>query len=433
MRKVWMMAAACVLLMTGCWKKPQENRPEETEPVETEEPERACLFGICVDSLEVNEYRVKRGETFSKIYAELGFTPAQTDRIVRASAELLPPRNLLPGMEYYAFTTRDSVPRVEHVVFGRSKTEFVVLGFAGDSVTVSAFVKPETLQRHYAEGTVKTSLWDAIVEKGTDPVVALMLSDVYAWQVDFFGIQPGDGYKVIYQQAYVDDTVPLGVRSIEAAVFTHNKHEYVAIPFVQDSTRIFFDEEGNSMRRAFLKSPLDFFRITSRFTNSRYHPVLKRYRAHHGVDYAAPTGTPVKSIGDGVVVAKAYQKRGGGYYLKVKHNSIYTTTYMHLSRYAKGIEVGSRVKQGQVIAYVGSTGLSTGPHLDFRVQKNGSYINPLTMEAPPDIPLKPELRDSFNIVKAQLLDEIARYSRTAAEADRTQESAANEHADEPAA
>ena len=181
----------------------------------------------------------------------------------------------------------------------------------------------------------------------------------------------------------------------------------MAIPFVQDSARIFFDPEGNSMRRAFLKSPLDFFRITSRFTNSRYHPVLKRYRAHHGVDYAAPIGTPVKSIGDGRVVAKGYQPRGGGYYLKVKHNSVYTTTYMHLSRYAKGINKGTRVQQGQVIAYVGSTGLSTGPHLDFRVQKNGSYINPLTMEAPPDIPLHEELRDSFNVVKAQLLEEMA--------------------------
>ena len=156
----------------------------------------------------------------------------------------------------------------------------------------------------------------------------------------------------------------------------------------------------------FPKAPLDFFRITSRFTNSRYHPVLKRYRAHHGVDYAAPIGTPVKSIGDGLVVAKGYQPRGGGYYLKVKHNSVYTTTYMHLSRYAKGINKGTRVQQGQVIAYVGSTGLSTGPHLDFRVQKNGSYINPLTMEAPPDIPLHEELRDSFNTVKAQLLEEI---------------------------
>ena len=159
------------------------------------------------------------------------------------------------------------------------------------------------------------------------------------------------------------------------------------------------------MRKAFLKAPLDIFRITSRFTNARFHPILKRYRAHHGVDYAAPVGTPVKSIGAGTVIAKGYQN-GGGNFLKVQHNSVYTTTYMHLSRFAKGIQVGSHVQQGEVIAYVGSTGLSTGPHLDFRVHKNGQPINPLNMEAPPSLPVKPELRDSFQLAKQQFFAEL---------------------------
>ena len=150
---------------------------------------------------------------------------------------------------------------------------------------------------------------------------------------------------------------------------------------------------------------MDFFRITSRFTNARFHPILKRYRAHHGVDYAAPVGTEVKSIGAGTVIAKGYMG-GGGHTLKVKHNSVYTTSYMHLSKYAKGIQVGSHVGQGQVIGYVGSTGLSTGPHLDFRVYKNGQPINPLQMEAPPSLPVKPELRDSFAIVKQTVLAEL---------------------------
>ena len=150
---------------------------------------------------------------------------------------------------------------------------------------------------------------------------------------------------------------------------------------------------------------MDFFRITSRFTNARFHPILKRYRAHHGVDYAAPVGTEVKSIGAGTVIAKGYMG-GGGHTLKVKHNSVYTTSYMHLSKYAKDIQVGSHVEQGQVIGYVGSTGLSTGPHLDFRIYKNGQPINPLQMEAPPSLPVKPELRDSFAIVKQTVLAEL---------------------------
>ena len=178
----------------------------------------------------------------------------------------------------------------------------------------------------------------------------------------------------------------------------------MAVPFVQDSSLQYFDAEGQSLRKAFLKAPLDFFRITSRFTNARFHPVLKRYRAHHGVDYAAPSGTPVKSIGDGKVIAKGYQRGGGGNYIKIQHNTTYTTTYMHLRGFAKGIKVGAHVRQGEVIAYVGSTGLSTGPHLDFRVFKNGTPIDPLKMESPPSYPIKPELMDSFQMVKQHTLD-----------------------------
>ena len=228
MRKIFVVGLACVLL-ASCGKKAVGDTPEEGVG-EIPAPQPEYRYGICVDSLDMEAYQVKRGDTFSKIYDDLGFTAVEADRIVRASAELLPPRYLMPGMEYWAFTTRDSVPRVAHVVFGRSKTDFVVLGFPGDSVTVRTFTKPETLRRLYAEGTVETSLWDAIVGNGTDPIIALMLSDIYAWKVDFFGVQPGDGYKVIYQKAYVDDTVPLGVRSIEGAVFTHMGRDYVAIP-----------------------------------------------------------------------------------------------------------------------------------------------------------------------------------------------------------
>ena len=196
------------------------------------------------------------------------------------------------------------------------------------------------------------------------------------------------------------------IASIEAAVFTHQGKKFRAIPFEQDSVREYFDEEGNSLRKAFLKSPLDYYRISSKFSNARFHPILKRYRAHHGVDYAAPTGTPVKSIGDGVIIERAFQRNGAGNYLKVKHNSTYTTTYMHLSKFGNGIQKGTRVKQGQVIGYVGSTGLSTGPHLDFRVHKNNTPINPLTMEAPPSLPIKPDLIDSFILVQNQVMTQL---------------------------
>jgi murein DD-endopeptidase MepM/ murein hydrolase activator NlpD len=237
-------------------------------------------------------------------------------------------------------------------------------------------------------------------------MLALKLSDLYAWQIDFFDTKQGDSFRLIYDEAWVDDTTFLEIASIEGALFNHQGRKFIAVPFEQDSAREYFDEEGNSLRKEFLKAPLDFFRISSKFSNARYHPVLKRYRAHHGVDYAAPTGTPVKTVGDGVVVAKGYQRGGGGNFLKVKHNSVYTTTYMHLNRFAKGIKIGSNVRQSEIIGYVGSTGLSTGPHLDYRVHKNNQPINPLTMEAPPSYPVKPELRDSFLVIRDQMLMQL---------------------------
>jgi len=240
-------------------------------------------------------------------------------------------------------------------------------------------------------------------------MLALELSDIFAWTIDFFAIQKGDRFRVIYDEQFVDST-SIGIGEIYAVQFDHYSEPNYAFRFLQDDRYDYFDEKGTSLRKAFLKAPLKFSRISSRFSSGRMHPVLRIRRPHHGVDYAAPKGTPVMSIGDGTVVAKAYQKGGGGNYLKIKHNSVYTTTYMHLSGYAKGIASGSRVKQGQVIGYVGATGLATGPHLDFRVAKNGSLVDPLKVKAPPVEPVKEENMARYNQVKDSLLNELLKIS-----------------------
>lgn len=362
-------------------------------------------YGICIDSLDVTDYLMKNGDNPASIFSQLGFTASMADSITRAAAGVLDPTKLRAGMPYSTFTTLDSMATIRYIAFAKSLTDYAVIDLTGDSVEAYAFSKPVTLKRKYVEGTLNSSLWNQIKASGADPLLAIKLSDVYAWQIDFFDIKDGDSFQVLYNEAYIDDTTALHIASIEGAVFKHQGKDFVAIPFMQDSVFEYFDMQGSSLRKAFLKAPLDFFRITSRFTNARFHPILKRYRAHHGVDYAAPAGTSVRSIGAGTVIAKGYQS-GGGNYLKVKHNSVYTTTYMHLSRFAKGIQVGSHVQQGEVIAYVGSTGLSTGPHLDFRVHKNGQPINPLEMEAPPSLPVKPELRDTFAIVTRRVIAEM---------------------------
>jgi murein DD-endopeptidase MepM/ murein hydrolase activator NlpD len=236
-------------------------------------------------------------------------------------------------------------------------------------------------------------------------MLALRLSDIFAWSIDFYAIQKGDRFRVIYDEMFVD-SASIGVGNIYAVQFDHMGTENYAFRFFQDDRFDYFDEEGQSLRKAFLKSPLEFARISSRFSHSRMHPVLRIRRPHHGVDYAAPKGTPVRAIGDGTVIARAYQAGGGGNYVKIKHNSVYTTTYMHLSGFAKGIVQGARVQQGQVIGFVGSTGLSTGPHLDFRVHKNGTPVDPLKVEAPPVEPVNESRMPEYVTMKDSLLAEL---------------------------
>ncbi len=385
---------------------PDSGKEEEVDSQWVDSLQHIYQFGICTDSLDVTEYPIRTGDNPAAIFARAGFSPRMADSISNASAQVLDPTKLRAGMQYCLFTTADSSQTVRHIAFAKSLTDYAMIDLTGDTIRAYEFCKPITTKRNYIEGTLNSSLWNTLRASGVDPLLALRIHDIYAWQIDFFDIKDGDSFRVIYDMAYIDDTTALGIDAVRGAIFTHKGKEYEAVPFTQDSVLEFFDKEGSSLRKAFLKAPLDFIRITSRFTNSRFHPVLKRYRAHHGIDYAAPTGTPVKSIGAGTVIEKAYQGGGGGNYLKIRHNSAYSTTYMHLKGFAKGIQKGSSVQQGQVIGYVGSTGLSTGPHLDFRVYKNGQPINPQQMEAPPSVPIKPANVDSFTVVRHQVLAEL---------------------------
>lgn len=395
-----------LLLLACCSVFSCKHKQAETPEIEPQDTvQHVYEYGICVDSLDVRHYEIKPGDNPALIFSRLSFSALQADSIMRAASGVLDPTKLRAGMYYCTFTTQDTLETICYIGFAKTLTDYAVIDLTKRPIEAYTYNKPVTLKRRYVEGSISSSLWNVIAEQGADPLLAIRISDVYAWQIDFFDVKEGDSFQVIYNEAYIDDTTALGIASIEGAIFTHQGKAYQAFPFTQDSVHQFFDAEGNSLRKAFLKAPLDYYRITSRFSNARFHPILKRYRAHHGVDYAAPTGTPVKTIGDGTVIFKGWTN-GGGNTVKIKHNSVYTTSYMHLSRYAKGLQVGKHVSQGDEIAYVGSTGLSTGPHLDFRVYKNGEAINPLDMEAPPSEPIRPELRDSFEVVKQQILMEL---------------------------
>jgi murein DD-endopeptidase MepM/ murein hydrolase activator NlpD len=412
--------AVCGLLAAAGWVcscKPgnsgagahQETPDTARNEMTGKRPGTAYLYDICVDSLEVAGHRIRRGDNLSLLLSGLKLAPGR-EAVLQVTDSLLDPKKLYEGLPWHVLTTRDSIPQVTHLVFARSRTDHVIVDLTGDSIQARLYRKEIREKRRYLEKSVRTSLWMEMKSEGVDPVLAIHLSDIFAWQIDFFELQPTDSFCVFYTESFIDDTVSLKL-SVDAATFMHQGRTYMAIPFTQDSLPEFFDADGQSLRRSFLKAPLDFFRITSRFSNSRFHPVLKYYRAHHGVDYAAPTGTPVKTIGDGKVIAKGFQDGGGGNYVKIQHNPTYATTYMHLHGFARGLSVGQHVRQGDVIGYVGSTGLSTGPHLDFRVYRNGTPINPLKIESPPACPVRAELRDSFERVKRRFIQKFNESKR----------------------
>jgi murein DD-endopeptidase MepM/ murein hydrolase activator NlpD len=365
------------------------------------QPVTPLLYELPVDSFAIETGKIRRNENLGQILQQYNLPEHSLAQLLQYANRSFDLRKMRVGNSYTVFLSRDTLARLKYLVYEHSPVDYVVFDFK-DSVKISVKQKEITTIQRKAHGEIQTSLWDAIKQSSMNPMVALQLSDIYAWTIDFFGLQPGDKFTVVYDELYVD-SVSIGLGQIYGASFTHGGRDLLAIPFKQDSSLSYFDGDGNSLRRAFLKAPLHFFsRISSRFSNSRLHPVLKIRRPHHGVDYAAPVGTPVYSIGDGRVVSATYQG-GEGRMVKVKHNGVYTTTYMHLSKFASGIQAGKYVTQGELIGYVGSTGLSTGPHLDFRVYKNGAPIDPLKMESPPVDPVKPENKTAFNEVKSSTL------------------------------
>ena len=360
-------------------------------------------FGFNSDSLNVVESRVKRNDTFSTILSDFNISYNQILNLATKSKPVFDVRDLKYGNKYYTYTAKGKSDRLIFLVYEKDMIDYVVYDLR-DSTNVYEGSHKVELRRKEISALISNSLYDAIDDKGGDPELALKLSEIYAWQIDFFKLQKGDSIKVIYDESYVRD-IPVGINKVVGAEFMHSGETFYAFRFNEGEKYDFFDENGRSLRKAFLKAPLKFTRISSHYTKRRFHPVLHRYEAHLGTDYVADAGTPIHTVGDGVIIAARYSKYNGRY-VKVRHNSIYSTQYLHMSRIAKGIKPGVRVKQGQVIGYVGSTGLATGPHLCFRFWMNGKQVDPFKVKIPPSRPVQKEYLDRFNSTKEEILGEL---------------------------
>ena len=355
-------------------------------------------LGFCPDSFRMVEGKVKSGQFFSNLLGGLGMTQQEAYNLTVACDSVFDVKTLRVGNSYRAYyddaDTLSDGGRLRYLVYERDRASSIV--FSCESPYEAwVYKKPVYVESRYADVTINSSLWNDMRDAGVSPLLILSLSDIYAWTIDFFGLQKGDRFRVLYDERMCDGEV-LAVDTVRYAIFSNGGNDLPMVMFDQkDGGNIWWNEKGESMRKAFLKAPLQYSRVSSGFSYARKHPVTRKVQPHTGVDYAAPAGTPVMTIGDGVVTSVKYEGAGGNT-VRIRHNSVYSTAYLHLSKYAKGLKAGQRVRQGEVIGYVGSTGRSTGPHLDFRVWKNGTPINPLKMDSPPAEPLKEENMKAFN-------------------------------------
>lgn len=364
------------------------------------------LYGFEVDSMILIEGRIKRNQNLSEILDKYNISYQKIHELSIASKPVFDVRKIVVNRKYTLICYPDSLQTAKAMVYEPSPTEYVVFNL-DDSVTVEKVEKEIVIKEREIAGTIDMSLAVTMAELGASPQLTNDFVDVFAWQIDFFRLQKGDQFKMIYEEKLVDDEV-IGFGDIKAVYFQHFGNDYYAYYFNQGSGIDYFDEEGNSLRKAFLKYPLDFTRISSRYSGNRFHPVQKRWKAHRGTDFAAPKGTPIRSVGDGIVIEATYGVNNGNF-VKIKHNATYTTQYLHMSKIASGVRKGTKVKQGQTIGFVGSTGLARGSHLCYRFWKNGVQIDALKVKLPPSEPIKEENKIKFEAVRdafKQQLDSI---------------------------
>ncbi|MEN8193050.1 MAG: peptidoglycan DD-metalloendopeptidase family protein [Bacteroidota bacterium] len=369
-----------ILASISCSVKEEIKEEEKNQP-------QANIYGLFVDSLMQNDGIVGKRETLTDILLPYNVSYKQLLEITKIAKGEWNVKKIQKGKKYIIFSNKDSIQSIKYFIYENDPINYVVIDFS-DSISIFTGQKEIVTKEAEASGEIETSLYLTLKEQSVSDLLALKMAEIFAWQIDFYKIYKGDKFQVLYEKQFVDNEF-IGVGKIIAAYFQHKNEDYYGFYYQQDEKKEYFDEEGQSLQKTFLKSPLKFSRVTSGYSKRRFHPVLHRFKSHLGTDYAAPTGTPIYAVGDGTVT-KARYDRNNGNYVKIRHNGTYSTQYLHMSKIAKGIRPGVKVKQKQVIGYVGSTGLATGPHVCFRFWKNGSQVNHRRQKFPSSHPISKE-------------------------------------------
>lgn len=376
----------------------KEVKKKELPPVEKE-------YGFVLNDFEVVKDTIESGDSFGYIMDQNGVGHGKVFEISNKVKDTFNPARITAGKKYMILKAKDSARTPEYFIYENDKINYTVVAL-GDSIYAEKKKRPVTIKKREISGVITSSLSEAMQAQGLSNLLVYELSNIYQWSIDFFKLQKGDQFKMVYHEKYIDDTIFAGIDKVDAAVFKHSDKPFYAFRYLNDTVSgkpSFYDDEAKALQSFFLKAPLNYSRISSRFTKRRFHPVQKRWKAHLGTDYAAPHGTPIVSTANGRVIASSYTS-GNGNYVKIKHNSKYTTQYLHMTK--RAVRNGETVKQGDVIGYVGSTGLATGPHVCYRFWVNGRQVDPYRQNLPSAKHIEEELKDEYFAYIKPLKDEL---------------------------
>lgn len=386
-----------ILFVSACSSDNQDEKIENKVAVNYDK------YGFVSDSLHVVHGKIEKNETLTDLLTKYNVDYNLITKIFNESKETFDFRKIQPNKNYAVYKTKDSLKLFHAFVYEINKIKFLKV-IVTDSLRIELKEREVLKREKTVSGNINSSLYQTLMDANSSIVLAGELAEVYAWQIDFYTIQKGDQFFAIYEELFVDEE-SVGIGDILVAKFIHKNNPFNAFLYVQSDTKEYFDEEGKSLQKKFLKAPLKYKRISSGYTGRRLHPILRVYKPHRGIDYAAAIGTPVQAVGGGIVL-KVGRSGAAGRMVKIRHNSVYTSAYLHLSGYGKGIKRGAKVKQGQVIGYVGSSGRSTGPHLDFRFWKNGSLVNYMRQKFPASKAVADSNLSDFSIISDSLQTRI---------------------------
>lgn len=402
-----LLSAAALLFFYEKGKEIVQSYQPTIPVVEHYKPK--LLYGMPVDNKVVIEDRIKKDELLGDILQHYNVPAKLVHQIANLPRYVFDARKVAPNKKYTVICEQDSLIRAKALVYEINAIDYVILKF-DDTLTVDVCQRDVAIVEKAVAGEIQSSLSETIEQLHITHELTNKFVDIFAWQVDFQRLQAGDKFKILYEEIQVEGQ-PVGIEKINGIYFHHFGSDYYAYPFDQGEGIDYFDEQGKSLRKALLKYPIEFTRISSRYNLNRFHPVQKRWKAHLGTDFAAPTGTPIRTVGDGLVEEAQYKSNNGNY-VKIRHNATYTTQYLHMSRIAQGIHAGTRVRQGQLIGYVGSTGLATGAHLCYRFWRNGVQVDALRVELPPSLPVKPEKVTEFTSAVNKIKERLDKISFT---------------------